>query len=195
MSAVTVYDAGWADAITARIRNAGEQFGALLLEAHDGRAWKLKGYKSWEAYAAAEFGFARAKSYRLLTTERVNQKRIASGAPPLSQTAALKVSQSETSATDFTIDSGRVPPRYGPVPKPGGGKRRGMRDPGDRPRLIAEEMERYVEDSEGDAIDYIPDEMRRRMRRPFERVREAADTMLERLARPLPVRSDEAESW
>lgn len=63
-----------ARALTYRIRKAGDEFAALLLEAHDGEAWRALGYESWTAYVEAEFEFTRRRSYQLLDQGRVNQR-------------------------------------------------------------------------------------------------------------------------
>lgn len=64
-------DKAEAQAITDRIRNAVDSLGALVEKAHDRRAWKALGYKTWEAYVSAEFGFTRQRSYQLLDQGRV----------------------------------------------------------------------------------------------------------------------------
>lgn len=66
-------DRAEAQAITDRIRGAVDQLWALLLEAHDRRAWRALGHTSWEAYVTAEFGMTRQHSYRLLDQGRVIQ--------------------------------------------------------------------------------------------------------------------------
>lgn len=57
--------------LTERIRDAAEELWALLLEAHEGRAWAALGYPSWEAYVRAEFDMSRSHSYRMLDQARV----------------------------------------------------------------------------------------------------------------------------
>lgn len=64
-------DRAEAQAITDRIRNAVDNLGALVEQAHDRRAWKAMGYPTWEAYVSAEFGFTRQRSYQLLDQGRV----------------------------------------------------------------------------------------------------------------------------
>ena len=59
--------------LTERIRKAGEDFGTLLLEAHEGRAWETLGYATWGDYVAGEFTFTRGQSYRLLATATVEK--------------------------------------------------------------------------------------------------------------------------
>lgn len=71
--AVVVLSETAARALTERIKRAGDEFGAMLVEAHDGEAWRALGYPSWRAYVEAEFEFTRQHSYRLLTQARVSQ--------------------------------------------------------------------------------------------------------------------------
>jgi hypothetical protein len=58
-------------ALTGRIRKAVDNLWALLLEAHDRRAWKALKYATWEAYVAAEFSMSRTRSYQILDQGRV----------------------------------------------------------------------------------------------------------------------------
>ncbi len=58
-------------ALTHRIRLAVDKVWALLLEAHDRKAWKALKYPTWEAYIKAEFQIGRAHAYRLLDQGRV----------------------------------------------------------------------------------------------------------------------------
>jgi uncharacterized membrane protein YgaE (UPF0421/DUF939 family) len=60
-----------ATALTQRIRTAVHGLGKMLLEAHDHKAWKALGYKTWSAYVEGEFDMGRAHSYRLLDHGRV----------------------------------------------------------------------------------------------------------------------------
>lgn len=57
--------------LTDRIKTAADQLWSLLLEAHDGGAWKALGYKNWAAYVAAEFDMSRSRSYQLIDKGRV----------------------------------------------------------------------------------------------------------------------------
>lgn len=57
--------------LTDRIKAAADQLWSLLLEAHEGGAWKALGYKTWEAYIGAEFDMSRQRSYQLLDKGRV----------------------------------------------------------------------------------------------------------------------------
>ena len=42
-----------ARALTERIHKAGTDFGALVLEAYEGEAWRVLGYASWTVYIKA----------------------------------------------------------------------------------------------------------------------------------------------
>lgn len=57
--------------LTDRIKAAADELWSLLLEAHEGKAWKALGYKTWEAYIGAEFDMTRRHAYRLLDQGRV----------------------------------------------------------------------------------------------------------------------------
>lgn len=57
--------------LTIKIKSATYQLWSLLLEAHEGKAWKALGYASWEAYIDAEFDMSRQYAYRLLDHGRV----------------------------------------------------------------------------------------------------------------------------
>lgn len=57
--------------LTDRIKTAADQLWSLLLEAHEGKAWKALGYKSWSEYVGSEFDMGRAHAYRLLDQGRV----------------------------------------------------------------------------------------------------------------------------
>lgn len=57
--------------LTERIRESAEQTWALLIEAHERRAWAVLGYDSWRAYATAEFGMSQSRAYQLLNQARV----------------------------------------------------------------------------------------------------------------------------
>lgn len=57
--------------LTDRIRDTVEATWALLLEAHEQRAWAALGYSTWAEYVSAEFSMSRRHSYRLLDHGRV----------------------------------------------------------------------------------------------------------------------------
>lgn len=55
--------------LTQKIKTAVDDLWSLLVQAHDGKAWKALGYSTWEAYVKAEFEMGRAHSYRLLDVD------------------------------------------------------------------------------------------------------------------------------
>lgn len=57
--------------LTDRIRDSVEATWALLLEAHEQKAWAALGYATWAEYVSAEFNMSRRHSYRLLDHGRV----------------------------------------------------------------------------------------------------------------------------
>lgn len=57
--------------ITERIKRLADRLWTLLLEAHEGEAWRALGYASWSAYVSGEFDMSRQQSYRLLDQGRV----------------------------------------------------------------------------------------------------------------------------
>jgi hypothetical protein len=57
--------------LTDEIKGAAEKIWALLLTAHERKAWTALGYVTWEAYIKAEFDMGRAHSYRLIDQGRV----------------------------------------------------------------------------------------------------------------------------
>lgn len=70
--------------LTDRIRQAADDLWALLLEAHEGRAWAALGYPTWEAYVRTEFDMGRQYSYRLLDQGRVVREiSAAAGVSPM----------------------------------------------------------------------------------------------------------------
>lgn len=58
-------------ALTADIRETGEELFRKLHRAHEGNAWKALGYESWAAYIAAEFDFTRRNADKLVVQGRV----------------------------------------------------------------------------------------------------------------------------
>jgi hypothetical protein len=62
-----------ARALTDEIKGATERLYALLLQAHEGRAWSALGYDSWRDYAMTEFGMSQSRAYQLLDQGRVIQ--------------------------------------------------------------------------------------------------------------------------
>lgn len=70
---VDVMSKAAAKKLTKKIKGATDHLWYLLIDAHDGKAWKALGYATWEAYVKAEFGMGRAHSYRLLDQGRIIQ--------------------------------------------------------------------------------------------------------------------------
>lgn len=62
-----------AEALTQRIREAGERLHVLVLDAFEREAWRALDYPSWAAYVDAEFGMSRGQSYRLMSQGTVQQ--------------------------------------------------------------------------------------------------------------------------
>lgn len=52
--------------LTDRIKSAADQLWALLLQAHESKAWTALGYKNWRDYAVAEFSVSQSRAYQLL---------------------------------------------------------------------------------------------------------------------------------
>lgn len=174
-----------ARALTERIRKAGEDFGALLLEAHDGEAWRAMGYASWTAYVDGEFEFTRRTSYRLLTQQRVNKQLAEAGSD-------VRVTQREAevvprAAQIEQVEQAVYERRSGPVPKPTGKRRRGFTAPDER---VREDVQRYQGWYEMMDPDYPVDPS---FVRVLSQLRDVIDSMLgvaEEAARK-PIRIDE----
>jgi hypothetical protein len=62
-----------ARALTDRIKDTAGQLWALLLEAHERKAWRVLGYGSWREYGQAEFNLSQSHLYRILDQGRVNR--------------------------------------------------------------------------------------------------------------------------
>lgn len=78
----TVCTADEARDLTERIKAHAETLWALLLEAHERRAWKALGYETWNDYVAGEFAMSKQHSFRLLDQGRVIREiEEASGSP------------------------------------------------------------------------------------------------------------------
>jgi hypothetical protein len=60
-----------AKALTEEIRSHARMTCFLLAKAHDQRAWRVLGYRSWAAYGRCEFGLSRARLYDLLEQAHV----------------------------------------------------------------------------------------------------------------------------
>lgn len=70
-TAVVLLDELSARSLTTRIQGATEELAALLIQAHEGEAWRALGYDSWSGYIKGEFDFSRQRSYQLLDHGRV----------------------------------------------------------------------------------------------------------------------------
>lgn len=52
--------------LTKKIKEATDHLWYLLVDAHEGKAWKALGYPTWEAYVQAEFGMSKRRADQLL---------------------------------------------------------------------------------------------------------------------------------
>lgn len=57
--------------LTQKIKTAVDDLWSLLVQAHEGKAWKALGYQTWEAYVSAEFSMSRQRSYQLIDQGKV----------------------------------------------------------------------------------------------------------------------------
>lgn len=73
MTTAVILSETQAHTLTERIRKAGEDFSALLLTAHDGEAWRVLGYATWQDYVAGEFTFTVRRSFQLLDQARISR--------------------------------------------------------------------------------------------------------------------------
>jgi len=64
---------------------AAERVWALLLAAHERRAWAALGYDSWRAYAMAEFGMGQSHAYRMLDQGKVIREIEAAAGSPIGE--------------------------------------------------------------------------------------------------------------
>lgn len=177
MTAVVLLSKNKARALTDRIREVGEGFAALLLEAYEGEAWRVLGYQSWAAYIDGEFEFNRQYSYRLLVQGRVNQLLAEAGSTlRVTEREARDLSPSQIQVGDtreieheVTARREQPSPAYmaalaeqqaadahrkgGAYPKPAGPKRRGYQPPTERWRHWCEELEAVAEALGDDTLD------------------------------------------
>ena len=72
MSAVEVRELTRAEAeqLTQSIRRGLDDIGAKLERAHDGKAWKGMGYRSWADYLSGEFNMSKSRGYQLVAHAR-----------------------------------------------------------------------------------------------------------------------------
>ena len=164
-----------AKALTKRIQATGADLAALLLEAHDGEAWRAMGYASWAAYVDGEFEFTRQHSYLLIGQGRVNAALVEAGS---SERATVREAREVSYAYD-TRDAVHNEPetlpervietlaevrRGGPAPKPSGGKRRGPQAPTDQVRHWCDTLETWADATEGEPLPSDFDRVLRRLR-------------------------------
>ena len=152
-----------AQALTARIRKAGEDFGALLLQAHDGRAWEQMSYATWQDYVAGEFPFTRSNSYRLLaqarverdTGERVPARLAERAVASLRSRQVPEITNAPSEALQQALTEQRslAAERGGPAPKPAGKRSAGYRSPVEHWRTWCRELEESAEQMGDDPLD------------------------------------------
>lgn len=101
MTDVTPTDLSKAEAqkLTKKIKEATDHLWYLLIDAHEGKAWKALGYTSWEAYVKAEFGMGRSRSYQLL-----DQGKVVEALRDATGDLSTKVDISEREARDIKDD-------------------------------------------------------------------------------------------
>lgn len=88
-----VVTASEARTLTDAIKRSANQLWALLLEAHDKRAWVALGYPSWREYAKAEFSFGQSQGYRLLDQGRVIRALEQGANSPIGEIVSEKVAR------------------------------------------------------------------------------------------------------
>ena len=179
-----------ASKLTERIRKAGADFGALLLEAHDGGAWSVLGYATWGDYVRGEFEFSRQRSYQLLAQGRVNQRLAEAG-------SELRVTEIEARSVTTRVDTGAIEQqvyerRAGPIPKPASKHHRGIPSLEGKLLRLREESREIVETCEGDALRFMDT-------RDLERTAETMVTLWSELSERIGAAKTEpreaAESW
>lgn len=82
--------------LTDKIKSAADQLWSLLLEAHEGGAWKALGYKTWEAYIGAEFDMSRRQSYNLLDQGRIIREIESAAGARVHDRAQITVAKAQT---------------------------------------------------------------------------------------------------
>jgi hypothetical protein len=139
MSTLTVpITVSQAKELTQRIKRSAEATCKLLAEAHERKAWKPLGYKSWKAYAEAEFGMSESNAHRLLNQAHVtkaltaasgNARTPARGSPTARQAERIKPKLDDaTTEVRQRVEAGETPERvvpevvqkYGAPPPPSG---------------------------------------------------------------------------
>lgn len=182
---------GAARTLTDNIKELGDELGAMLLEAHDGEAWRALGYKSWKAYIEAEFEFNRQRSYQLLKQAKVNAQ--------LAEAGGGHVTEREARDLSTTVDTSAILHETQQRREIQTGKRRSS--PGPRGLVgVLDTFERSMvtlndafESAGDDAIAYLDADSRRAMERTITHLFEFASEWAERLAQPVTAR--EADEW
>jgi len=83
--------------LTERIKQGLADPSLLLLDAHQGCAWRALGYRSWAAYVREEFGLSRSRSYEMLDHGRVVRGLMsAAGLDTLPEVSPFAASQIKT---------------------------------------------------------------------------------------------------
>jgi hypothetical protein len=125
MSTLTVpITVAQAKELTQRIKRSAEATWKLLAEAHERKAWKPLGYKSWKAYAEAEFGMSESNAHRLLNQAHVAKALTAAsgdaptparGSPTARQAERIKPKlEDATTEVRERVDAGEAPERVLP---------------------------------------------------------------------------------
>lgn len=186
MTDVVLFGVDEARSITQRIKQSTDDLGALLLEAQEREAWKALGYGSWSAYVAGEFDFKRSRSYQLLSQAKINRALPAGErvSEPEARRLSTSVDTSDSEAVRAAVAEVRA------HPKPGGGKRRGYQAPEEKARGLAETLEEWCDEADGETP------MPTGFVRSLERIRDAATSLLylHEEASKQPMRIDEWQS-
>jgi hypothetical protein len=125
MSTLTVpITVAQAKELTQRIKRSAEATWKLLAEAHERKAWKPLGYKSWKAYAEAEFGMSESNAHRLLNQAHVTKalnaasgdaRTPARGSPTARQAERIKPKLDDaTTEVRQRVEAGETPERVVP---------------------------------------------------------------------------------
>jgi len=188
MTDVIVFGESEARSITERIRTAADELGTLLLEAHEREAWRVLGYETWGAYVDGEFDFKQRRSYQLMNEAKINR-----ALPAGERRVTAREAQDVQRVAQSLGDSEAVRAAVAEVrahPKPGGGKRRGYQAPEDKARGLAETLEEWCDEADGETP------MPTGFVRSLERIRDAATSLLylHEEASKQPTRIDEWQS-
>ena len=102
--------------LTERIKSSIDNLWELIVEAHDGQAWKALGYESWRGYITTEFKMSYSRSYQLLNQGKVI-KALANATPEsttvdISEREARRIKprlQKVTEAVEAKVADGMEP--------------------------------------------------------------------------------------